>query len=91
MLSGDRLEVEAAVVPSGTAQPHGQPLARWSAARRALQGRRPARLAELGGREGDAPPRGLDLPDGSACAMIPLFQAEDDLGLVAIARRSGEA
>lgn len=90
-LDGDQLRVRAARGPlaDGRVRRHSVSLARFPTVRRALELRRPIALLENdhASDEGDPYDGVLDLPDGHACMVVPLFVADRSLGVITLDRQ----
>ncbi|MEZ4467412.1 MAG: GAF domain-containing protein [bacterium] len=89
-LEGEALSVRAARGPLASAQVrrHRVHLDRFPTIRRALETRRPVALLEHdhASPEGDPYDGVLDLPEGHACMVVPLFAGERDLGVITLDR-----
>lgn len=89
-LQGTRLSVRAARGRLATAQvrDHHLDLAAWPTIRRALELRRPIALTHdhHASAEGDPYDGVLDLPEGHACMVVPLFAGDRDLGVITLDR-----
>ncbi len=86
-LEGKRLFAIAASGPlaDGRVRRHALDLARFPTIRRALERRAPIALAEHHhAGEGDPFDGVLDLPDGHACMVVPLFAGDTNLGIITL-------
>lgn len=90
-LDGAELTVRAARgrLADARVNQHRIRLAAFPTIRRALELRRPIALTEdhHASDEGDPYDGVLDLPDGHACMVVPLFAADRDLGVITLDRR----
>ncbi len=89
-LEGERLRViaTAGALDSHEVRRHTLPLARFPTIRRALENRSPIALEahHHASEEGDPYAGIVDLPDGHACMVVPLFAADQSLGLITLDR-----
>ena len=89
-LEGEALSVRAArgALASPAVRRHRLQLDAYPTIRRALETRRPVALLEHdhASAEGDPYDGLLDLPQGHACMVVPLFAGERDLGVITLDR-----
>ena len=86
-LEGKKLRAVAASGPlaDSRVRRHALDLARFPTIRRALERRAPVALAEHHhAGEGDPFDGVLDLPDGHACMVVPLFAGDQSLGVITL-------